>query len=143
MARRGKSGKQTKSRITLYTGNTYFRYPLLPWTSIFRPFGDYESHLVLVGIYTLNEDSLSRIEDFELIVQESWRIGSKQRSSTTREYIGAVMNIDDLKAGNGEFGTAEEFYRFWRKFPFKIGPAVQQQLDKLLAEQGKKAPGKS
>ena len=65
---------------------------------------------MLVFIYTLNEDSLWRIEDFELIVQESWRIGSKQRSSTTREYIGAVMNIDDLKAGNGEFGTAVEFY---------------------------------
>ena len=143
VARRGKSRKQTQSRITLYTGNTYFRYPTLPWPGTFRPFDEYDSHLVLVCIYTLNEDSLARIEDFELIIQESWRIGSKQRSSTTREYIGAIMQIDDLKAGNGEFATAEEFYTFWRKFSFKIGRAVQQRLDKLLAQQGKNSPGKS
>lgn len=136
MARRGKSRKQTQSRITLYTGNTYFQYPTLPWPGTFRSFAEYDSHLVMVGIYTLNEDSLARIEDFELIIQESWQIGSKQRSSTTREYIGAVMKIDDLRAGNGEFATAEEFYTFWRKFPFKIGRAVQQRLDKLLAQQG-------
>lgn len=133
-----KSGysKNTDSRITLYTGNTYFRYPKLPWPGTFRPFEQYVSHLDVLGIYSLNAESTARVEDLELIVQPSWKIASKQRSSTTREYIGAVVDIEALREGRGEFATAEEFYAFWRKFPFKIGRVVQQQLDKLIAEAG-------
>lgn len=122
----------TQSRITLYTGNTYFRYPSLHWPSTFRPFDEYVTHLDVIGVYTLNSESASRVEDLELIVQEPWRIASKQRSSTTREYIGAVQNIDKLRAGQGEFETPEDFYRYWRKYSFKVGVVVQQQLDKLL-----------
>jgi len=122
----------TQSRITLYTGNTYFRYPQLKWPGTFRPFQDYGSHLSLIAIYTLNEESIGRIEDLELITQETWRIGSKQRSSTTREYIGAVVSIDDLRVGKGEFDTEDAFYTYWRKFNFRIGRSVQQQLDRLL-----------
>ncbi len=135
VARRKKSGASTQSRITLYTGNTYFRYPQLHWPGTFRPFQDYKSHLDLLVLYTLDEDSLARAQDVELIVQEAWKIGSKQRSSTTREYIGAVTSINDLRAGSGEFDTEEAFYAYWRKFNFKIGKAVQQQLDRLLADQ--------
>ena len=73
-----------------------------------------------------------RIEDLDLIAQETWRIGSKRRSSTTREDIGAVQTIADLAAPKGELATEEAFYAFWRKFNFRIGRTVQQQLDKLL-----------
>lgn len=125
--------KNTQSRVTLYTGNTYFRYPKLHWPGTFRPFADYASHLDIIGVYTLNEESTSRVDDLELIVQPAWKIGSRQRSSTTREYIGAVVDIDDLRNGRGGFVSAEEFYAYWRKYNFKIGKAVQQQLDKLLA----------
>lgn len=135
VARRHRNGKSTQSRITLYTGNTYFRFPKLHWPQTFRPFDDYESHLDLVALYTLNESSKARIEDLELIVQEAWRIGSRQRSSTTREYIGAVQSIRDLREGRGEFESAAAFYGYWRRFNFRIGRAVQQQLDKLIAEQ--------
>ena len=128
----GRVSANTQSRITLYTGNTYFRYPQLKWPGTFRSFQDYGSHLSLIAIYTLNESSDGRIDDLTLIAQETWRIGSKQRSSTTREYIGAVVSIDDLKAGKGEFDTEEAFYTYWRKFNFRIGRTVQQQLDKLL-----------
>ena len=138
VARRAKGGKRTQSRITLYTGNTYFRYPEIQWPGTFRPFNDYTTHLDLIALYTLNEESLSRIEDLELIVQESWRIASKQRSSTTREYIGAVISIDALRAGKGEFDSQAEFYGYWRKFGFKIGKVVQQQLDRLLAQKPEK-----
>ena len=133
VARRAKSGKQTESRITLYTGNTYFRYPQLRWPGTFRPFQDYESHLDVIALYTLVETH-ARIENLQLIVQEPWRIASKQRSSTTREYLGAVTKITDLIEGRGEFSTEVEFYAYWRKYPFKIGRAVQQQLDKALRE---------
>ena len=125
-------GTQTDSRITLYTGNTYFRYPQVKWPATFRPFQDYGSHLSLIALYTLNTESDGRIDDLQLIVHETWRIASKQRSSTTREYLGAVQSLADLAAGRGEFETEEAFYAFWRKYPFKIGRAVQQQLDRLL-----------
>jgi restriction endonuclease EcoRV len=133
IARRNKSGRATQSRITLYTGNTYFRYPSLQWPGTFRPFEDYASHLDLIGVYTLDESIPGRIRDLELLVHEPWRIASEKRSSTTREYIGAVQRLDDLRSGTGAFATEEDFYKYWRRFPFKIGPTVQQQLDKLLA----------
>lgn len=107
IARRASGGRRTQSRITLYTGNTYFRWPTLHWPGTFRPFQDYTSHLDLIGLYDLDDESLSRVADLELIVAEPWRIASRRRSSTTREYIGAVQNIADLRAGRGEFATDE------------------------------------
>jgi hypothetical protein len=135
VARRGKSRRQTQSRITLYTGNTYFRYPQLHWPGTFRPFDDYTRHLTLICIYTLEEARRSRVCDLETIVYDTWRVGSRQRSSTTREYLGAIKDIEALRKGAGEFASAEEFYKYWRKYKFQIGQVVQQQLDRLLAEQ--------
>lgn len=135
VARLAKSGNLTQSRVTLYTGNTYFRYPQLHWPGTFRPFRDYDSHVDIIAVYRLDTDTRARVHDLELIVHESWRIASRQRSSTTREYIGAVQKIADLRAGRGEFETADEFYAFWRRYPFRIGHAVQRQLDRLLAAQ--------
>ena len=83
-------------------------------------------------IYTLNPESNARVEDLEIIVQEPWRIASRERSSTTREYIGAVTSIDALRAGEGAFATPAEFYDYWRRFPFKISAQVQTQLQRLL-----------
>jgi hypothetical protein len=131
-ARRAKNLNQTQSRITLYTGNTYFKWPDLHWPGTFRPFNEYASHLDLLLIYTLNETSNARVENLEVIVQEPWRIASKDRSSTTREYIGAVTSIADLRAGRGVFDTPAAFYDYWRKFPFKVSPQVQRQLQRLL-----------
>ncbi len=135
IARRSASGRATESRITLYTGNSYFRYPSIRFPGTFRPFQDYASHLDIVGIYTFSPDSPARVEDLALMVHPAWRIGSHKRSSTTREYIGAVTAIDDLREGRGEFQTAKEFYQFWRAFDFRITKQVQRQLDKLLADQ--------
>jgi hypothetical protein len=139
VARRNKARTQTQSRITLFTGNTFFRYPSLWWPGTFRTFEEYASHVDVLGIYTLDEGSLGRISDLELIVHQSWRIASKQRSSTTREYIGAVKGLDALRDGRGEFPNETAFYKFWRAYRFRIGATVQQQLDKLLASQ-KKTP---
>ena len=131
-ARRAASGRQTQSRITLYTGNTYFKWPDLHWPGTFRPFSDYATHLDVLMIYTLNPGSNARVEDLEIIVQEPWRIASKERSSTTREYIGAVTGIPALRAGEGVFTTPAEFYDYWRRFPFKVSAQVQNQLQRLL-----------
>ena len=128
----GQPLQRTQSRITLYTGNTYFRHPKISFPGAMRPFADYTTHLDVLGIYTLNEKTPGRIDDLELIVQQPWKIASKHRSSTTREYIGAVDKIADLRSGNGEFATAEDFYTFWRKFPFKTARAVELLLAKQL-----------
>jgi Restriction endonuclease EcoRV len=131
-ARRAPNGKRTQSRITLYTGNTYFKWPSLHWPGTFRPFRDYVSHLDVLMIYTLNRESNARVEDLEIIVQEPWRIASRERSSTTREYIGAIEDISELRIGAGVFETPAEFYDYWRKYPFKISAQVQHQLQRLL-----------
>lgn len=130
------TGRQrTQSRITLYTGNTYFKWPHLHWPGTMRPFDDYTGHLDVLLIYTLQTDTTARVDDLEVIVQEPWRIASRKRSSTTREYIGAVDGIEDLRHGNGEFPTPAEFYRFWRRYGFDVSPQVQRQLDRLVRQQ--------
>ncbi len=126
---------RTKSRITLYTGNTYFRWPQLHWPGTFRPFADYASHLDVIVLYEFVPNISSRVAGLELVVQPAWRIASRQRSSTTREYIGAIDLIEDLRAGRGEFATPDEFYNYWRGFPFRISQQVQRQLDRLIHQQ--------
>jgi hypothetical protein len=133
-ARRATSGTKTQSRITLYTGNTYFKWPDLHWPGTLRPFNDYATHIDLLMIYTLNIETAGRVEDLEILVQQPWRIASRQRSSTTREYIGAVEGLDALREGRGEFAEPEEFYRFWRAYPFRISAQVQNQLQRALAQ---------
>ena len=130
-----KARLRTESRITLYTGNTFFRFPDLKWPGTFRPFADYQGHLDVIVIYTLEQDTARRVSDLKLIVQEPWRIASKSRSSTTREYIGAVQLIGDLVQGKGEFETPAAFYKFWRDFDFKLSKAVQKTLARLNREQ--------
>ncbi len=131
-ARRAPNGRKTQSRITLYTGNTYFKWPELHWPGTIRPFNDYGSHLDVIMIYTLNPGNNARVEDLEIIVQEPWRIASRERSSTTREYIGAMTSIEALRSGEGAFATSAEFYDYWRRFAFRVSPQVQTQLQRLL-----------
>ena len=68
-------------------------------------------------------------------VKHAQWLASRQRSSTTREYIGAADVIEDLRAGRGEFATPQAFYDYWRAFPFRISQQVQRQLDRLIREQ--------
>lgn len=38
--------------------------------------------------------------------------------------MGPYSEVDELRAGRGEFRTEEDFYRYWRGFNFRIGRAV-------------------
>lgn len=134
--------RETQSRITLYTGNTYFAWPDLRWPGMFRPFADYESHLDVLVIYTLEPDAMERATDIEVVVQEPWRIASKERSSTTREYIGAVTQLDQLREGNGDFESEEGFYEYWRAYEFRMPKALKAQLRKLIEQQKGGRPGR-
>lgn len=135
MARLAKNGRQTQSRCTLYTGNTYFKWPTIRWPGMLRPFDDYTSHLDIIGVYRLDVGYRGRVRDLELFVHEPWRIASKERSSTTREYIGAVQDVDALREGRGVFETEADFYRYWRSYQFRVPKAVERQLHKALREQ--------
>ncbi|GIK77711.1 MAG: restriction endonuclease [Acidobacteria bacterium] len=127
--------RQTQSRITLYTGNTYFAWPDLQWPGMLRPFAEYESHVDVIAIYTLDTDATERATEIEVIVQEPWRIASKERSSTTREYIGAVLELERLREGAGDFDSEEDFYKYWRAFDFRMPKALRAQLSKLISQQ--------
>ena len=131
MLKKGESTK-TESRITLYTGNTYFKHPTIAIGGIRRPFADYRQHLDIIGLYEFDEQSKARVKHLELLVHPPWKIASRERSSTTREYIGAVDNLQELRAGTGSFETETEFYAYWRKFPFKVPKLVQKELEKAL-----------
>lgn len=116
-ARRNPTSRaRTKSRISLYTGNTYFRDPVNSTQNIHRPFDDYALHLDIVALYDFVEEPQPAATNVELVVVEPWRIASHSRSSKTRNYIGAVMQIPAIREGRGEFETKEEFYDFWRAY---------------------------
>jgi hypothetical protein len=138
LARLAKSGTRTQSRCTLYTGNTYFKWPQIRWPGMFRAFDDYEAHLDILGVYRLDLEYRGRVRDLELFVHEPWRIASRERSSTTREYLGAVMNVAELREGRGEFENEAEFYSYWRNYPFRVPKAVERQLEKALRQQAEK-----
>lgn len=125
---------RTVSRITLFTGNTYFRHPKLPLGGIRRPFGEYREHLDIVGLYVFDESVKWRVQSLELIVHEPWRIGSRERSSTTREYIGATDLLEELRDGRGAFTSEQEFYDYWRAYPFKTPRLLAREIDKLLRQ---------
>ena|GEM_PF-7092139 len=48
--KRGVPTGNTQSRITLYTGNTYFRYPQLTWPGTFRAFDVLQSVTTIAGL---------------------------------------------------------------------------------------------
>lgn len=135
-ARRGKSGKTLRSRITLYTGNTYFLWPQLKFSGILRPFDEYNELLSIVAVYDFRPDLPERITNLEVIAHETWRIGSRKRASATREYIGSVKDIAQLVAGDGEFESPEEFYRYWRATArdWKKSPEAEKLLRRALED---------
>jgi hypothetical protein len=122
-ARRNKSRRATQSRITLYTANTYFKHPTRRFPGMRRAFGSYTTHVDVLAIFNFDPMSHAHVRDLRLLVHEPWRIGSRQRSSTTRNYIGAVTSLADLIAGRGEFDSAQAFYDYWRAYDFKATAA--------------------
>jgi hypothetical protein len=132
----GKPPTMLNNRIALYTGNTYFLWPQLKFSGIMRPFVDYQELISIVVIYTFEPDLPERITDVEVVVHETWRIASTSRASATREYIGSVQRIEDLVEGRSEFGSAAEFYDYWRHSTrrWKKSPEAERLLRRALDE---------
>lgn len=104
------------------------------FSGILRPFGEYEELRSIVVIYDFRPDLPERISNVQVVTQDTWRLGSTKRASATREYIGSVQDIGQLVEGEGEFGTAEEFYSFWRSTArsWKKSPEAEKLLRRAL-----------
>jgi hypothetical protein len=126
---------KTQSRITLGPFDSYFRRPGEPIPGVGVAYGDLAWHIDLIILYDYLDGD---VEDVEVLVLETWRVASKRRSSTTRNYIGAVDRLADLRAERGEFATIEAFYAFWRAQPIRRAtepvPAVEAIEPTDLAE---------
>lgn len=105
---------KTRSRITLGAFDAYFRRPTEPIPGVGVAYGDLASHLHLIILYDWVGTGVGNVES---LVVETWRVGSMKRSSTTRNHIGAVDTLADLRAERGEFDSAQDFYDFWRAHP--------------------------
>jgi hypothetical protein len=116
-ARRAAGGRRTVSRITLGPYDKYFRHPDRKMPGAWIPYGEIDHHLDVVVLYDYAAGVVSVVEP---IVVETWRVATRIRSSGTRNYMGAVMEIDRLRHELGEFRDEAEFLSFWRNYP--IGP---------------------
>ena len=118
---------RTQSRITLGPFDSYFRRPNDPIPGVGVAYGEMAWHLDLIILYDWDD---ADVENVEILVVETWRVASRKRSSTTRNYMGAVDAIADLQAERGEFETAEDFYAFWRAVPVKRAePAPEPEAE--------------
>jgi hypothetical protein len=83
---RRKTATRLNNAITLYTGNTWFLWPQLKFGGILRPFSEYQEHLALLVLYDYDSTLPERIKNVTVVIHETWKIASKSRSSSTREY---------------------------------------------------------
>ena len=125
-----KDGKPTKtqSRITLGPFDSYFRRPSNPIPGVGVAYGDMAWHIDLIVLYDWVDGG---VENVEVLVVETWRVASMKRSSTTRNYIGAMDSLDDLRAERGAFDRIEDFYDYWRSQPIRrtAEPVELEQVD--------------
>lgn len=106
----------TQSRITLGPFDSYFRRPEDPIPGVGVAYGAMAWHLDIIALYDYIDGD---VENVELLVVETWRVASMRRSSTTRNYIGAVTRLSDLRTERGEFESEAAFHEYWRSQPIR------------------------
>ena len=116
-SRRNKKRTDRCSRMSLGSCAGYFLYPNKKRAGCRFPYGTFSEHWVVGCIYTWNEeaDSLNMVSDIEVIVQPKWKIASKSTATGDTAAIGSTININDMKVGKGDFGSEEEFEKYWRE----------------------------
>ena len=136
------SGTSVDSTIALYTGNTYFLFPDLPFPGMLRPFGGYDHRIPTVVLYRYRPDLLERFSDVSVAIQPAWRIAGKTKPSSTRHYIGSVNRVADIVSGRGAFEREQDFYNYWRSAQrgWPVNPGIAKARKKLQA--AKKAANK-
>jgi hypothetical protein len=117
---------RTQSRITLGPFDSDFRRPDEPIPGVGVAYGDFAWHIDLIVLYDWTD---ADVENIEILVAETWRVASIRRSITTRNYIGAVDSIEDLRAERGEFATIDDFQRYWRTVAVRSAPSPAEPDD--------------
>ncbi len=107
---------RTQSRISLLTGDTFFARPDQPHPgSIMRPYNAYWHHLDWIMLFDIDVAAARpEVTNIDHVIVETWRVASRQRSSRTRNYIGAVTALRDLREKRGAFDSRAAFERYWR-----------------------------
>ena len=120
-----KKSANTIGGFTIGTYLGYFRTPDRKVGTIRYPYGDYAQHWIIGLCYEFEtyEEKIGdlveekfRITDVDVVVQEKWRIASRQTGSGTTKHMRSITNIEGLKAGRGEFRSQEEFLEYWRHY---------------------------
>lgn len=108
--------KDRVSRFSLGSHGSYFRKPDKKLAGCRYPYGDYREHWIVGFIYTWEPDQRSEkmVSDVEVIVEEKWRIASKQTATGDTAAIGSVKEIERLRSGEGDFSSNKEFEEYWR-----------------------------
>jgi hypothetical protein len=121
-----KTGNPTKtqSRITLGPFDSYFRRPTTPIPGVGVAYGDMAWHIDLIVLYDWIDGGVHNVE---LLVVETWRVASMKRSSTTRNYIGAMDSLEDLRDERGAFDRIEDFHEFWRNQPIRRAAPIEPE----------------
>jgi hypothetical protein len=129
------SGKSVTSTIALYTGNTYFLFPDLPFPGMLRTFGEYDTRIAIIILYNYEPDLLERFSNVQVAIHPVWRIAGKTKPSSTRHYIGSVNKVADLVGGKGAFESEQAFYDYWRSAQrgWPVNPGVAKAKKKLAA----------
>lgn len=138
------SEKSVDSTIALYTGNTYFLFPDLPFPGMLRTFGEYDERIAIVILYRYRPDLLERFSDVRVAIQPAWRIAGTTKPSSTRHYIGSVNRVADIVGGQGAFATEQDFYDYWRSAQrgWPVNPGVTKAKKKLAAAKKATPPTK-
>jgi len=104
------------SRFSLGSHASYFRKPNEKKAGCRYPYGDYREHWIIGFIYTWSPEQPSEkmVADVEVVVEEKWKIASRQTATGDTAAIGSVKEIERLRAGIGEFNSNKDFEEYWR-----------------------------
>ena len=120
------------SGFTLGAFTGYFRQRSSSKNITF-PYQQYDAHYILGVIYSRNEEALderqrytladlpnihSVAKDFDLVIQEKWRLASDKPGSGNTKNIGSIKSIDNLIRGNGSFAAygSKVFDDYWMNY---------------------------
>ena len=107
------------SAVAVGTHGTYFNNPRKDCTGIKRPYGTYNSHIVLVFVYSIfdNYSQLSErryVDDIEITAAQKWEMATTQSASGRRNYIAAPRRVKELLHCSGDFDCREDFEQYWQ-----------------------------
>ena len=116
------------------------------------PYGEYSGHFCLGIIYDRIEGKKkpettsykmhqlksipSVVKDFDFFIAEKWKIASDKSGSGNTANIGSIINIEDIKNGNGMFSRLGEkwFDDYWKNYNKIIKPGSNGEKIRSLSD---------